>query len=259
MNNKENVLHTTEYGSGDQVVLLLHGLGSRGKDWQFQIDELKDCYRVVTVDFPGHGESEACHQPISMAFLAQKVHQVLRGLALEKVHVVGLSLGGMVAFQLAVDYPDSLSSMVIINSAPGPGDNAKKLKRQLRLRQWIIRLVGLKRLASKIANNLFPLASQAQLRQMFFDSIEKVDKASYLNIASAIERFNLDGKVEFCQIPTLVLTADKDYTSVAFKQAFVDRMPNATLQIVPQSRHASPIDSPEFCNAAIKKFLLEQA
>lgn len=243
-------------GNGD-AVLFLHGLGSRGQDWQPQIDALKDTHRIITIDFPGHGKSAPARDVLTMKDLAAMVNAVLDELKLSKVHVIGLSLGGMVAFQLAVDYPHLLHSMVIVNSAPGPGDRAKKLQKQLRVRKWILRLVGFGFLAKKIAEDLFPQPSQQVLRQQFMESIALVDKPTYLQIVNAIAEFNLDEDIRGCEIPALVLTADQDYTSVGFKQNYVDRMNNARLVVVPNSRHASPLDSPDFCNREIKQFLPE--
>lgn len=249
------MLHFVDYGGGGEIVVLLHGLGSRGLDWQPQIMALKNHFRIITVDFPGHGESAPSKPSLTMADLAKEVVKVLDQLELESVNVVGLSLGGMVGFQMAVDYPHRLKSMVIVNSAPGLGKQSGKLKRQLWLRKFILRLVGIKALAKKIAKNLFPEDSQEALRQQFMQSIDCVDGKTYGKIVDAISDFELGDRMEDCSVPTLVLAADQDYTSVAFKQAYARRMRCAQVCVIPHSRHASPLDSPDFCNEQIRQFL----
>ncbi|GAB1268943.1 alpha/beta hydrolase [Aurantivibrio infirmus] len=239
-----------------ESILLLHGLGSRAVDWQPQIDALRDNYRVIALDFPGHGESEAAKENLSMKTLAARVSGLMEHLQLASAHVIGLSLGGMVAFQLAVDFPKYIRSLVIINSAPGPGSSNASIMLKLLMRKALLKIIGIEKLAKKIAVNLFPHPSQKNLREQFLDSMALVDKTSYRNIVKAIGEYNIDSEVEGCPIPTLILAADQDYTSVEFKKSYAGKMRNARVVVVPNSRHASTIDSPDFCNREIKEFLL---
>lgn len=107
-------LAVAEAGSGDPV-LLLHGLGSRGDDWELQREALSRSYRVVIPDLRGHGESIAPSGEWTMRDVADDVAELLRRRATGPVHVIGLSLGGMVAFQLLADHPALVRSAVIIN------------------------------------------------------------------------------------------------------------------------------------------------
>src|SRR5690349_3136704 len=104
-----NISYDT-FGSGDPVVLV-HGLGSYVGDWQAQIDALSREFQVVAIDLRGHGESDKPAGPYSVALFASDVAAVIGGLRLGPSHVVGLSLGGAVAFQLAVDRPDVVRSL----------------------------------------------------------------------------------------------------------------------------------------------------
>ena len=249
-------LHYIDTQTNAPTVLLLHGLGSRSLDWQPQIDALARDYRIIAPDFPGHGNSQALSQPVSMYELAASVAALMQQLSITSVHIVGLSLGGMVAFQLAVSYPELVNTMVIINSAPGPGKlNALQLRMKILTRKALVKLFPLEKLAEKIALDLFPAPSQLNLQQQYLASMEKVDKYTYQQLVNAISHFDLDKEIEQCQTPTLVLSADQDYTSVDFKQRFVKRMCNAHLTVIPNSRHASPLDQPAVCNQAICEFL----
>ncbi len=244
-----------DYGGKGTVVLLLHGLGSRGIDWQPQIEALKNQFRVITIDFPGHGNSIASAETITMKTLAKGVKLVLDQLEINAVHLVGLSLGGMVGFQFAIDYPSTLQSMIIINSGPGLGKRNAKLKRQLLLRKLILRCFGLKPLANKIAKNLFPAPTQAHLRGQFLQSIGCVDGGTYRRMVDAIGEFDITEEIVGCSVPTLILAADQDYTSVALKQNYANKMAKAEVCVIANSRHASPLDSPDFCNSKIIEFL----
>lgn len=94
------------------------GLAGSGRDWRPQIELLAARYDVIAPDLRGHGTSHAPSAPWHMADLARDVAEVLRTFGATPAHVVGLSLGGMVAFQLAVDSPALVRSLVIVNSGP---------------------------------------------------------------------------------------------------------------------------------------------
>src|SRR5262245_47763018 len=110
-------IHYEIQGKGD-VVLLLHGLGSSVRDWELQIPALAERYTVLAVDMRGHGRSDKPSGPYSVAIFARDVAAVLRALALGPAHVVGISMGGMIGFQLAVDAPSLVRSFVVVNSGP---------------------------------------------------------------------------------------------------------------------------------------------
>src|SRR5690349_17167122 len=81
------------------VVLFLHGLGSSVRDWEYQVTHFAQNYRVLLIDMRGHGRSEKPAGPYSMRQWAADVVALLDHLKIDKAHVVGLSMGGMIAFQ----------------------------------------------------------------------------------------------------------------------------------------------------------------
>src|SRR5579871_4641348 len=107
-------------GSGEPV-LLLHGLGSSTLDWEPQIEALKGEFRVISVDARGSGKSRDLLKPggpFTVKQFADDAIALLDHLGAAPAHVVGLSMGGMIAFQLAVDSPRHVSTLTIINSGP---------------------------------------------------------------------------------------------------------------------------------------------
>ncbi|WP_105104047.1 alpha/beta fold hydrolase [Microbulbifer pacificus] len=238
-----------------EPLLLLHGLGSRGTDWGPQINGLANEYRVLTLDFPGHGDSDPIHAPVSMADLAGDVRALLDHLQIPRAHVVGLSLGGMVLFQLLADSPDRLRSITVINSGPGLTSGQWRMSFLVAFRTLLIRTFGLPMLAKKIAPKLFPHKEQQPLREAFLSSIDAVDTDSYVRVLRAIGDFNVCAEVAGSQMPALILSADNDYTPVSYKAEYVATLGNARLSVIKNSGHASPMDSPDVCNQLIRDFL----
>jgi pimeloyl-ACP methyl ester carboxylesterase len=113
-------IHYELHGDRGPAVLLIHGLGSSLRDWERQVETLAPRYRVLTADLRGHGQSTR-KGPITMADFAADLRALLAALDIASVHVVGISLGASIAFQIALDFPDVVDGLVIINGGPdGP-------------------------------------------------------------------------------------------------------------------------------------------
>jgi pimeloyl-ACP methyl ester carboxylesterase len=181
---------------------------------------------------------------------------LLDALGVGPVHIVGLSLGGMVAFQLAVDAPKRVKSLTIVNSGPVVPAETFKQRLPLYVRLLYIRALGLRRMAKKIAKRLFPEPGHADLRNQFIERLAANDKRCYLASLRAIfAGWGVAEHLGEIRCPVLFLAADQDYTPVALKQRFVDRMPDARMVVIPESRHALPLEKPDEFNRALADFL----
>lgn len=248
-------VHCEQHGSGEPL-LLIHGLGSSGLDWQHQVEHFRTFRRVITIDLRGHGKSSKPRGAYSIELFARDVAAALRELGHDKLDVVGVSLGGMVAFQLAVDAPQLVQSLVIVNSGPYVPAATFKQRLPLYIRLFYIHVLGLPRMAGALAKRLFPSPGQEELQRIFVERVSANDKACYLASLKAIfGGWDLSARLPDIRCPTLVLAADQDYTPVALKEAYAARMPNARLVVIPDSHHAVFMEKPREFNAALEAFL----
>ena len=249
-------LHYEEYGQGAPV-LLVHGLGSSTRDWEYQIPVLAAHYRIIALDVRGHGRSHKPRERYSIEGFAADVAALIEHLKLAPVHLVGISMGGMIGFQLAVDRPELLKSLTIVNSGPEvkaktPGDYWQIAKR------WTLsRLLSLETIAKGLGRLLFPKPEQAELRRKIEQRWPENDKRAYLASLDAIIGWGVRERLATITCPTLVVTGDRDYTPVSVKETYVKELPNARLQVVEDSRHATPLDQPERFNSILLNFLDE--
>jgi len=249
-------LHYEEYGKGAPV-LLVHGLGSSTRDWEYQIPELAAHYRVIALDIRGHGRSDKPRERYSIAGFAEDVRALIEHLGLDRVHLVGISMGGMIGFQLGVDHPELLKSLCIVNS--GPEVKAKSPLEYLEIaKRWgLSRLFSLETIAKVLGNLLFPKPEQAELRRKIEERWPQNDKRAYLASLDAIIGWGVRERLARITCPTLVITADHDYTPIAQKEAYVKEMPDARLLVIEDSRHATPLDQPQRFNSSLLAFLEE--
>jgi pyruvate dehydrogenase E2 component (dihydrolipoyllysine-residue acetyltransferase) len=104
-------------GEGDEVLVLLHGFGGDAENWRFNLDGLADGRTVLALDLPGHGSSTKDVGGGDLAALATAVTDVLDARGLERAHLAGHSMGGLVAAQLALSAPDRVASLALVAPA----------------------------------------------------------------------------------------------------------------------------------------------
>jgi pimeloyl-ACP methyl ester carboxylesterase len=115
--NDSTKIAYTESGAGAQTLLFIHGLGSNLKAWNKNIPELSENFKCIAVDLPGYGSSSTGDYPFDMQFFAATLHSFLTLKGIHKVHLVGHSMGGQIAITFALNYPDYVSSLVLIAPA----------------------------------------------------------------------------------------------------------------------------------------------
>jgi len=250
-------LYYESQGDGEPL-LLIHGLGSSTRDWEHQVEYFASHYQVIVFDARGHGRSGKPPGPYSMALFATDIARLLQALDACPAHVVGISMGGMIAFELALSHAGLVKSLVIVNSGPEFIVDSFKQRLQVWQRFLILRLLGMRKIGQVLSQRLFPKVEQAPLRTVFVERWAANDPRAYREAMRAIIGWSVADRISGIDCPTLVLASDQDYTPLADKQAWVERMTNAKLVVIDDARHALPIEKPEAFNAAVEAFLAQQ-
>lgn len=236
-------------------LLLIHGLGSSTRDWECQVPEFSKHFMVITVDVRGHGKTDRPAGPYSIELFASDIALFLKEIASGPAHVLGLSMGGMIAFQLALDNPELVKSLVIVNSGPELVPKGIKEKFLVKQRILIVRLMGMRRLGKFLWNRLLPEDGQSELRKIFEDRWAENDKSAYLASFKALVGWSVVDRISGIRCAVLVVSADSDYTPVSVKEDYVAKIPGAALTVIKNSRHLTPFDQAEEFNGAVLGFL----
>lgn len=238
-------------------LLLIHGLGSSTSGWVNQVPEFSQNYRVITFDVRGHGQSDKPRGPYSIAMFAEDAAALMDSLEINQAHIVGISMGGAIALQLAVEYPEKLRSLTVVNMTAELILRTFKERFEFWMRTAIVRLLGMRKMGEVLAERLFPKPEQEELRRVFPDMWAENDKRAYLASFNALVGWSVTERLGSIQCPTLVIAADEDYSPVSAKEAYVAKIPEAKLVVIDDSRHATPIDQSERFNAELSGFLSE--
>ena len=261
LNVNDASLFYQEAGTGASVVLL-HGLGSSTVDWEPELTALTRRYRVIAIDARGSGQSrDLTHPrgPFTVAQFAADTAAVIDHLDAGPAHIVGLSMGGMVAFQLAVDHPASVRTLTIVNSGPALVPRTRQERTAIALRLVISRLFGPRGMARMLAPRLFPLPDQGPLRERFKAGMARNDKGAYIATQRALIGWSVLDRIGAIDVPVLVVASDQDYGFLSAKEAYTRMMKRAELVVVPDARHALPMEDPPKFLAVLEPFLARHA
>ena len=253
--NVNNIsLYYEEQGVGKPLILL-HGLGADGRSWEYQRAVFAEQYRVLVVDVRGHGRSAKPPGPYSVPQFANDMFALLDHLQVDQFHLVGLSMGGMIGFQMAVDQPARFKSVTVVNSGPELVAQNWKERWQIVQRRLVLNFSSMEKIGQFIGERLFPEPHQAEYLVMFVQQMRENDPRAYKAATNALIGWSVRAKLNRIQCPVLVISGDMDYTPVANKAAYVREMPTAQLRVIENSRHGTPIDQPEAFNTAVLQFL----
>ena len=242
------------HGVGEPL-LLIHGLGSSSRDWEMQVDVFAQNYQVITIDVRGHGKSSKPPGPYSIPIFTEDTVKLLKTLRVSPAHILGISLGGMIAFQLGISHPELVRSMIIVNSTPELILRTLKERLQIWKRLLIVRLMGMRKMGEVLGDRFFPNQNQQELRAIFVERWAENDKTAYLEAMKSVLGWSVTNRLGEIRCPTLVIGADGDYFPTAEKEVYVKRIPGAKLVVIEDSKHALPAEKPGEFNRTVKAFL----
>lgn len=241
------------------TVVLLHGLGACLETWERQQPALvaSGC-RVIALDLRGHGRSAKPAGSYSIPLLAEDAAQVIQSLQAAPCVLVGHSLGGTVAYEVALRYPKRVRALIIINGFSEVILNRARLKLLYYFRLGIIQSLGVRVWGRILARQLFPGPEGRPLRAGFAELYRYNERGPYLAAMRALVGYSLRARLPTLQCPVLLISADQDYTSVDEKRRDLECLPHARLAVIAHSRHFSPWDQPLQLGALMKDFIVTE-
>jgi len=255
-------IHYEERGSGFPV-LVIPGIPAVVSDCLPILDQLAGDFRAIAYDNRGSGASDKPDEPYSIALLAADAVSLLDALGVERAHVVGFSMGGMIAQEIALGYPRRVDHLVLActhcglrHSDPPVSEAAEAF--QLETDSWSERIRGLARFA--FAPDYFerePSAFDAFVAKKIAD---EQPLFAYKRQLAASVRHDTRDRLHRIESPTLVLTGSEDLVIPASNSGrLAEAIPNAKLAIIEGARHLFFAEKPEETRRILRSFLLDSA
>jgi pimeloyl-ACP methyl ester carboxylesterase len=246
------------HGDG-RPLLLICGLGNDLTSWALQVPDFSRSHRVICFDNRGSGRTDAPDMPYSIPMLAEDTIGLMDALGIEKAHVLGVSMGGYIAEELAMAYPGRVISLVLATTSVGP----YLLKISL-LRSWV----------RQALEDMSPMTYfQIMLPFMFNDRC--FEEPGVLEMAvgtiaghsstppnilarqmTACAEHDARDRIRRIAVPTLVLAGKEDpFVPFSLSQELADSIPGARLKILEGLGHGFSASMAERFNRAVLEFL----
>lgn len=238
-------LYYEEHGEGAPL-LLGHSLTLDGSMYAPAIPHLAKKYRVLNVDFRGHGRSSKPDEPYTLQSMAEDLYSLLEALGIQKTYYAGLSMGGMVGMRLALSHPEKLEALVLLDTSAG----AEKRRQEFETIAEAMRKSGPSRAVSEfVVNLLLSPTYQREHPEVVSQLVEKLLQADivgqYRASLAVIQREDILPKLPSIRLPTLVIVGEEDAaTPRAEAEAIASHIPSAELTVIPQAGHLSIFEKP---------------
>jgi pimeloyl-ACP methyl ester carboxylesterase len=246
-------MHYVEAGAGEPVVLVM-GLGGDHLAWGFQIPVLAASYRVIAFDNRGAGQTDQPDAPYTIRGMARDTVGLLDGLGIERAHVVGVSMGGMIAQEMALNHPERVRSLQIHCSLARPDAYMRAL-----VEAWRVVRTELSREASLRALALWFFAADTWAArpdfvemtiQMSLTNPYPQSLTGFLRQTDAILGHDTLDRLETIRCPTLVSVGVEDIlVPPRFAREIAARIRGAELVTIPDAGHLYFMEAADAFNA----------
>lgn len=242
-----------EQGRGDRVpILFLHGVGSDKSVWRPQLERFGRTRRAVALDYPGYGESDPAAPDCTRDDYAAAILAALDALEVDRAHVCGLSLGGVVAIAMHSAAPDRCPSLILADTFAVHPDGEAIYQRSVQAS----RDPGMRALAEQRAPLLLAPRTPDEIRTAVIETMAAIDPGAYRIGARAVWLADQRERVAAIGIPTLVLVGELDpVTPPALSQDLARQIPDARLRIIAGASHIANLDRPDEFDGTIEDFL----
>ncbi|MBV8189477.1 MAG: alpha/beta hydrolase [Alphaproteobacteria bacterium] len=250
-----------EQGQGPALVLL-HGIGSAGRSFDRQLASLAPMHRVVAWDAPGYGGSSplAAGHPTAADY-ADALAALLDALVIRKCHLLGHSLGCLMAARFAADHPERLLSLTLCSIAAGHAD-LPQAEREKLLGQRVGDLaeLGPRGMAEKRAPRLLGPKARADALDRLVDTLSSVDAEGYGQAARMLSTGDI--KADMRRLPASlggqIIYGDSDVITPPKRNLEIAALwPQAAVHVLPGVGHALYLEQPDAFNAILGKFIAQ--
>lgn len=241
---------------GRPPILFIHAVSLDLTWWDHQFAALGADHDLVAFDLPGHGSSPRLDGPYTFDALASVAARVIASLDAGPAHVVGISVGGMVAQTLALACPDLVRSLTLVATLCTLTDPVRDAMRE---RARVSRADGMAALVAPTLERWFPPAFRERRPDVLDRAAKSVlrhDPAVYAEMWEMIAGLDLAARLPAIACPTLVVAGAEDGNApVAAGQRIADLIPAASLHALPGVGHFPPLEAPLAFNEVLRAHL----
>ena len=259
----DNRRHTMNYeiynNNSKEWVLLIHGLGGSIRTWKYQIKDLKD-YNIIAVELEGHGGSSIKRARHLLSRSAEDINEILEKENIDKVNIISLSLGTLVAMEFAYRHKDKVKSIVLAGFVLNLGIGYKTL---LAVLEGLKFIVPKKFLYPLFANIMMPHKNHRKSREIFIRESVKMKSLAFRMWLTELftTQFKLTEYIKSIKenhLPVFLISGKEDYFFFNSVIGTHKKLSEASLCLIEKCGHVCSIEKYELFNSLVLKFIKGQ-
>jgi len=240
-----NIYYESTIGNSLPIVLV-HGAGGSSQRWSEQLSIFDSQYNSWVMDLPGHGKSEGSLLS-NIKDMAEFIDDFIGALFLGKFVLVGHSMGGAIAQEFALQYPEKLSGLILIGTGA-----------RLKVSREILGTLAAGQMPFKDVNHLYGSSTPDNKREEAMREMNELSPAVYWADFEACNKFDRVLSVEKIKVPSLIIVGDEDVmTPMKYSQFLSSNLLNSQLRIIKGAGHMCMLEKPTEVTEEIKNFIDE--
>jgi 3-oxoadipate enol-lactonase len=240
-----------EAGGGSALpIVFLHGVGSDKSVWYPQLEHFGRSRRAIAFDYPGYGDSDPAPAGTTRDDYAAAIISAMHELGVDRAHICGLSLGGVIAIAMHDADPERCASLILADTFAVHPNGPAIYERSIE---------GSRELAAMAEARVDVLLAQPahpEVRREAVGTMSRIDAAAYRIGAEAVWLADQRDRAQEIRVPTLVIVGDQDLvTPVDLSTELVRLVPAARMQLIQGAGHLTNLEKPDKFNRIVDRFL----
>jgi 3-oxoadipate enol-lactonase len=249
-NNGYDIGYAEAGGGGAAPIVFLHGVGSDKSVWHPQLDHFGRERRAIAFDYPGYGGSDPAPKGTTRDDYADAIISAMHELGVDRAHVCGLSLGGVVAIAMHHADRKRCASLILADSFAEHPDGRAIYERGVAASN------DLRAMAEARVDVLLAQPADPAVRGEVVETMARIDPAAYVIGAEAVWLADQRDRAADIGVPTLVLCGTEDrVTPPALSRELAELIPGARYEAIQGAGHISNLEKPDEFNSALDAFL----
>jgi len=246
-------------GSGP-AVFFIHGIGARKTSWNGVCKYLEKDFTCISYDLRGHGDSPKGFLPYSLEDLVDDLETLRQKLNIQKIHIVGHSLGGMIGPAYALSFPENVISVSLLSTA---AFRTTEDKNKVRAILESMREKGIGPILTTLTERWFTdkfIKERSADVEFRLEQVLETDSEVFLDVFRIYAETEMSPWLNKIKHPCLVLTGENDGgCSPRLNHLIADSLSNSELCILKNYKHSILIEAPHEVGEEVRKFLLKQS
>lgn len=245
-------------GKGNKTIVLVHGYPENSTVFDLQTEFLKQHFTVLLPDLPGAGQSEYNEELKTIEDFADAVHSIIENEQLNKVYLLGHSMGGYITLAFAEKYPDKLHGFGLIHSHASADDDAKKENRRKTIES--VQKYGSEPFVNTMVPGLFTEENQTKLKteiNALVDNFKVIEERSIVRFTEImINRKDTTHVLKNAKVPVLFILGEEDQSAkleAVLPQTYL--ADETYIKILSDVAHMGMLEDPDSVNETIQDFV----